>query len=73
MTTFFKTIERLLDEMAPVRRLNKKEINLLPRPWITNGILKSKKDRDIIHRTFLKEKDDEKRKPYSIHIKFNVI
>ena len=23
-TTFFKTIERLLDEMAPVRRLNNK-------------------------------------------------
>ena len=48
--------------MAPVRRLNKKEINLLTRPWITIGILKSIKDRDKTHRTFLKENDDKKNK-----------
>ena len=40
--------------------LNKKERNLLTRPWITTGILKSIKDRDKIHRSFLKGKDDEK-------------
>ena len=56
-TTFFLAIERLLDEMAPVRQLTRKEINLLSRPWITNGILKSIKDRDFTHKTFLKEKD----------------
>ena len=61
--------------MAPVRRLNKKEINILTRPWITNGILKSIKDLDIIHRTFLKEKDDEKNKNLfkSYKIKRNMI
>ena len=60
-TAFFDAIEKLLDEMAPVRRLSKKEINLLTRPWITSGILKSIKDRDYTHRSFLKEKDEEKR------------
>ena len=59
--------------MAPVRRLNEKEINILTRPWITNGILKSIKNRDKIHRTFLKENDDEKRNSYSGRIKLNVI
>ena len=34
----------------------------MTRPWITTGILKSIKHRDQIHRNFLKEKDDEKKK-----------
>ena len=55
------TIERLLDEMAPVRRLSRNEINLLTRPWITNGLLKSMKNRDKIHKSFLKEKDTTKK------------
>ncbi len=58
-TTFFKTIENLLDEMAPIRKLTKKETNLLTRPWITNGILKSIRDRDQIHRNYMKEKDEQ--------------
>ena len=32
---FYNTIERLLDEMAPVTRLTRKETNLLKRPWVT--------------------------------------
>ena len=60
--TFYNTLEELLDEMAPVRRLSTKEINLLTRPWITNGILKSIKDRDRTHRNYLREKDDDKKK-----------
>ena len=59
---FYKTIDELLDEMAPVRRLSKKEINLLTRPWITNGILKSIKDRDRTHKSYLKENNGDKKK-----------
>ena len=33
---FFNTIDRLLDEMAPVKRLTKKETNLLKRSWIVD-------------------------------------
>ena len=54
---FFQTIERLLDEMAPVRRLTKKEINLLKKPWITTGLLKSMEGRDIDLKKFAAEKD----------------
>ncbi len=56
-TIFYEKIERLLDEMAPVRRLTRKEVNLLSRPWITNGILKSIKDRDKNHHDYIKELD----------------
>ena len=35
-TIFLNTIEKVLDEMAPISRLSKKEINLLKRPWITS-------------------------------------
>ena len=56
---FFNCIEKLLDEMAPIRRLSKKEINLLKRPWITNGLLKSMHDRDLTHSNFVKENDPE--------------
>ena len=66
-------MEELLDEMAPVRRLSKKEINLLTRPWITNAILKSIKDRDRTHKSYLKENNDEKRKIFTNCTKPNVI
>ena len=54
---FYNTIERLIDEMAPIRRLTKKESNLLKRPWITKGILISIKERNKIHKQYLKLKD----------------
>ena len=60
-TIFYKTIERLLDEMAPVRCLSKKEINLQHRPWITKGILISIRERDRIHKQYLKEKEPRKK------------
>ena len=44
---FFHKIENLLDEMAPFKRLTKKEIGLQQRPWITKGILISMKN--VIH------------------------
>ena len=43
---FFNKIETLLDDMAPIRKLTKKEIGLNQRPWITKGLLTSMKKRD---------------------------
>ena len=39
MSNFYFKIEKLLDEMAPVKKLTKKEISLQQRPWITPDIL----------------------------------
>ena len=61
MNTFYNTIEQLLDEMAPVKRLTKKEVNLLKRPWITKGILISIKNRDKIHKEYLKCKETNRK------------
>ena len=57
ISIFLAQTNRLLDEMAPVRKLTKKEINLRQTPWLTNGILKSMKSRDKLHSKFLKAKD----------------
>ena len=48
--------------MAPVRSLSKKEVNLQQRPWITNGILKSIKERDRLHKLYTKEIDETKKR-----------
>ena len=45
LNIFFLIIEHLLNEMAPIRKLTKKEIDLHSRPWITRGLLKSMADR----------------------------
>ena len=55
--SFFKVIEDTLNVMAPIRKLTKKELGLQEKPWITNGILKSIKNRDNIFSNFRREHD----------------
>ena len=47
-TNFFNGITYLLDEFAPFKKVTKKEMKLLSKPWISNEILKKCKDRDSI-------------------------
>ena len=54
---FYNNVTELLDEMAPIKRLTKKERGLIERPWITIGILNSIKSRDQCYKNFLKETD----------------
>lgn len=61
MKNLLLEVENLLNTMAPVRRLTKKEINIQKLPWITKGILKSMKDRDRNHKEYIKESDVVKR------------
>ena len=56
-TIFIQKIDKLLDEMAPVKVLSKKEVKLENKPWITRGILNSIHDRDKIYKRYLKEKN----------------
>ena len=57
MGFFLNNFERLLDEMAPMKRLSNKEIGLKQRPWITNDILKLMKERDQLHKNLVNEVD----------------
>ena len=46
-------IEKILDEMAPVKKLTKKEIGLQQRPWITPDILAFINERNKFYKEFL--------------------
>ena len=50
-------INEILDKHMPWRKLNKKEIRLQTKPWITNGILNSIKRRDKLLRKYINAKD----------------
>ena len=52
---FFDNVNKLLDEMAPVKKLTRKEKGLFERPWITSGILASMRTRDLLYSEFIKE------------------
>ena len=54
---FYDKIINLLDEMAPYRKLTKKEIRLDQRPWITKGILVSMRKRDDLFKRMAREKN----------------
>ena len=56
-SNFFNKINDLLDEMAPIKKLTKKEKGLMERPWITSDISNSIRCRNTLHKEFLDEKD----------------
>ena len=58
---FYNKITKLLDEMAPLKKLSKKEISLKNKPWISQGILKSMKERDKIYKKFTIETDESRK------------
>ena len=58
---FLDKLEDILNVMAPLKLLSKKEVKLLNHPWLTQGILISIKSRDILHKNFISEKNDVKR------------
>ena len=47
----------ILDKMAPMKKLTKREDKIKQVPWLTMGILKSISGRDALHNKFLKEKN----------------
>ena len=59
---FYWRLEGCIDHHAPLKKMNKKQMNKLSKPWINNSILKMIKHRD---RLFQEKKDD----PSNIYIK----
>ena len=60
-STFYKSIEKLLDEMAPIKTLKSKEQKLQQRPWITGDILDEMHNRDNLHKLFKAEQNRQKK------------
>ena len=50
---FNNEIGKILDKHAPLKKLNKKDLRLKGKPWITTGILKSIKRRDKLLRKYI--------------------
>ena len=61
LAKFYNKVTKLLDEMAPFKKLTKKEIKLQQKPWITRGILNSMSKRDTFYKDFVTEKDPVKK------------
>ena len=64
----FKETENILDYMAPIKKVKKKNHKNLGKPWITQGILKSIRSKNKIHKSFLSEKNTNRKK--ELHEKF---
>ena len=60
-SNFYNKVTHLLDEMAPYKKLTKKDTALQQKPWITRGILTSMTKRDIFYKDFATEKDPTKK------------
>ena len=58
---FYKSIEKLLDEMAPIKTLKSKEQKLQQRPWITGDILEEMHNRDNLYKLFKAEHNPQKK------------
>ena len=46
---YLSKIDSLLDTHAPIKKLNKKELKFLAKPWITNGLQNSNKKKNSIY------------------------
>ena len=55
------SINLLVDKYMPLKKLTKKELRQKQKPWITKDILRSIKEREKIHRMFVKEKEGLKK------------
>ena len=55
VSNFYFKIETLLDEMAPLKKLTKKEIGIQQRPWITPDIIAAINERNKLYKEFLEE------------------
>ena len=56
--TFHNKFLEIVDKHAPYKFLSKKEIKLLKKPWITQGIQKSISTKNMTYRRYLKTQDN---------------
>ena len=67
---FYDTLNFYLDEMAPYKKVSRKEFRLMLKPWITNDILRKCNERDSLFKDIKNETDPVKieslRKDYKL-------
>ena len=50
-------INKLIDKYAPLRKITRSEFKQTRKPWITNGILTSIKNKDKLYHKYINTKD----------------
>ena len=66
---FYKKITDVLDTHVPLKKLNKKEMRIRAKPWITPDIIKSIKVRDKFLRKYIAAKELDYKNRLHIHYK----
>ena len=61
---FFLMIETVLDTYVPIKKLNKAELKLKSKSWLTKGIMTSIKKKNIIYKKVIKAKTQLKKTFY---------
>ena len=57
--SFYDRITEIINKYAPIRKLSRKEIKSLSKPWVTPGIKTSIRNKDKFYKRFI-----ETRNPY---------
>ena len=73
MDNFYQQINYILDELAPYKKLNKREIKLKLKPWINNEILSKMKERDKLLHRYCKLKDKNSINAQNIYTQYKII
>ena len=69
MNNFYNQINILLDEVAPYKKLTKKEIKLKSKPWITIDIQHLMQKRDKLYHKYCQESNKTKKEELYINYK----
>ena len=69
MNNFYNQINILLDEVAPYKKLTKKEIKLKSKQWITIDIQHLMQKRDKLHHKYCQESNKTKKEELYINYK----
>ena len=64
MNQYLSKIDILLEIHAPHKKLNKKELQLFTKPWITQGLQNSIKKKNNIYSKFVKCKNQKLKEVY---------
>ena len=59
ISVLIKKYNEILDTHAPFKKLTKKELNRINKPWLTKGILSAIKNKDKLYKKFLKSKETD--------------
>ena len=73
MNKLYNYICNILDEMAPYKKLTKREVKLKFKPWIDNNILSKIKDRDKFLRKYCKLKDINSARALNIYSQYKIL